>query len=180
MWQAYYAKQRVRLFGLLIVTLREQYHFSWATATATGFRFAKAAATFGDATGDYDRVLPDLERGFSTVKSHSDARFDPASVARAELAWWVARRIPGRNAPEQVGSLMADDYAQIYGVSPDTVLRAAVLRSQAGALRDAAAEHPDWVSIRRLLTDSYRDLHTSVNAVRSDGSATDRPAGQGP
>src|ERR1044072_3945256 len=26
MWQAYYAKQRARLFGLLVTTLREQYH----------------------------------------------------------------------------------------------------------------------------------------------------------
>ena len=33
MWQAYYAKERVRLFTLLTTMLREQYHYSWATAS---------------------------------------------------------------------------------------------------------------------------------------------------
>src|SRR5262249_4182033 len=48
MWQAYYAQQRVRLFSLLVTMLREQYHYSWATATLEGFHLARAAATFGD------------------------------------------------------------------------------------------------------------------------------------
>ena len=37
MWQAYYAKERVRLFSLLVTMLHEQYHYSWATATLEGF-----------------------------------------------------------------------------------------------------------------------------------------------
>jgi len=37
MWQAYYAKERLRLFGLLVTMLHEQYHYSWATATLEGF-----------------------------------------------------------------------------------------------------------------------------------------------
>ena len=28
MWQAYYAKERLRLFGLLVTMLHEQYHYS--------------------------------------------------------------------------------------------------------------------------------------------------------
>src|SRR5437870_11477424 len=86
MWQAYYAKQRLRLFGLLVTMLREQYHYSWATATHEAFYLARAAATFGDATSDYERVLPDLDRGYAIARSWLGARFDPAAVARAELA----------------------------------------------------------------------------------------------
>ena len=51
MWQAYYAKERLRLFGLLVTMLHEQYHYSWATATLEGFHLARAAATFGDLRG---------------------------------------------------------------------------------------------------------------------------------
>src|SRR5947208_2051651 len=54
MWQAYYAKQRGRLFFLLVTTLREQYHYSWAIATLEGFHLARAAATFGDLQSGYD------------------------------------------------------------------------------------------------------------------------------
>src|SRR5215470_9757065 len=48
MWRAYYAKQRLRLFTLLVTTLREQYGYSWARALQAGFHFARAAAQFGD------------------------------------------------------------------------------------------------------------------------------------
>src|SRR5438552_14490613 len=60
MWQAYYAKERVHLFTLLVTMLHEQYHYSWGTSAREGFHLARAAATFGDATSDYERVLPDL------------------------------------------------------------------------------------------------------------------------
>ena len=66
MWQAYYAKENVRLFGLLLSTLREQYHYSWAVAAREGFHLARAAATFGNARDHYDAVLPDLVRDAET------------------------------------------------------------------------------------------------------------------
>src|SRR6185295_11618168 len=97
MWQAYYAKERARLFLLLITLLHEQYHYSWAAATLQGFHLARAAATFGDLRGNYDVVLPDLEAAYERVRSWTGAGFDPRAVARAELAWWEARRIPGED-----------------------------------------------------------------------------------
>ena len=158
MWQAYYDKERVRLFGLLVTLLHEQYHYSWATATVQGFHLARAAATFGDLTKDYDVVLPDLEAAYDKVRSWTGATFDARAVARAELAWWVARRIPGQNSPEHVGQLIAQEYALLYETSPENMTAAALLRAEAGALRDAQAGHPDWIRIARLLQESYREL----------------------
>ena len=163
MWQAYYGKERARLFGLLVTMLREQHHYSWATATREGFYLARAAATFGDARANYDVVLPDLERAFGIAKDWVQAGFDPAALSRAELAWWVARRIPGKNDPENVGGLMAEAYAQLYEVPRARVLNAAVLRARAAALRDAEAAAPNWGEIGRLLRESYRDLHDRLN-----------------
>ena len=167
MWRAYYGKERARLFGLLVTMLREQHHYSWATATREGFYLARAAATFGDARSNYDVVLPDLERAFGLAKRWLNAGFDPAALSRAELAWWVARRIPGQNDAANVGRLMAEAYAQLYEVPPARVLNAAVLRARAAALRDAEAAAPNWAEIGRLLRESYRDLHRSLNQ-RSD------------
>ena len=164
MWQAYYAKQRARLFGLLVTTLREQYHYSWATATLEGFHLARAAATFGDLRGGYDVVLPDLEKAYTKVKSWTQAEFDPKAVARAELAWWVARRVPGQNSAEQIGSLIADEYALLYETTRRKVESAALLRAQAAALRDAQAAQPDWDRIGRLLLQSYTDLRSALSS----------------
>lgn len=158
MWQAYYAKERSRLFGLLVTMLHEQYRYSWVTAAREGFHLARAAATFGDLRSGYEQVLPDLETAYTMARDWTGAHYDPRAVARAELAWWVARRVPGQNSPEQVGRLMADEYALLYETTPDRVARAALLRAEAGALRDAEASQPDWETIGRLLDASYRDL----------------------
>ena len=163
MWQAYYAKENVRLFGLLVTMLREQYHYSWATAVAEGYHLARAAATFGNARANYEVVLTDLEAAYSTARNWLHAGFDPREVARAELAWWVARRIPGEDGPDHVGSLMAEEYALLYEVPRPLVTRAAILRAQAGALRDRQASRPDWDTIGRLLRDSYRDLRLALS-----------------
>jgi len=162
MWKAYYAKDRARLFALLVTMLHEQYRYSWATATREAFHLARAAATFGDATDHYEVVLPDLEAAYAMAKSWLDAGFEPRAVAEAELAWWVARRIPGQNSAEQVGHLIAQEYALLYESSVERVAPAALLRATAAKMRDEQAAQPDWDRIGRLLEQSYRELHAAL------------------
>lgn len=163
MWQAYYDGQTVRLFRLLVVTLREQYDYSWVNAVSAAFDLARAASTFADLQSNYQSVLPDLESAFTTARDWLDAGFEPAQVARAELAWWVARRTPGKNRPDQVGALIADQYALFYEIPPASFTRAGQLRAQAAALRDEQAGAPDWDTIGRLLTGSYVELYEALN-----------------
>ena len=164
MWKAYYAKERVRLFGLLVTMLREQYRYSWATAAREAFHLARAAATFGDLQEHYEVVLPDLESAYATSKAWLGACFDPQAVARAELAWWVARRIPGQNSAAQVGRLMAEEYALLYETSIERVSPAADLRATAARLRDDQAAQPEWDRIGRLLEESYRELLDALSS----------------
>jgi hypothetical protein len=165
MWQAYYTQSRVRLFSLLVTMLHEQYRYSWAIACLEGFHLARAAATFGGLTGNYDAVLPDLDAAYTRVRSWTDASFDAHAVARAELAWWVARREPGQNSPDRIGRLIAEEYGLLYETSAERMAAAALLRARAGALRDAHADHPDWAEILDLLRQSYRELHDAVSSV---------------
>ena len=163
MWRAYDEKDRVRLFALIVTTLREQYHYSWAVAAIEGFHLARAAVRFSELQSDYDAVLPDLEAAYTTARSWLRADFDPAAVARAELAWWVARRTPGRNNAAIVGDLMADEYVLLYETSRDLVTLPAQLRAEAAALRDANAANPDWDAIGRLLQQSYAALSRALS-----------------
>ena len=162
MWQAYYAKKNVRLFALLVTMMREQYRYSWVTATREAFYLARAAAVFGNARSNYEQVLPDLETGYTIAGDWLGAGFDPQAVARAELAWWVARRIPGQNSPEHVGDLIAESYALLYETSADVVRRSGRLRAQAAALRDAQASAPGWATIGQLLNESYVELKNGL------------------
>ncbi len=120
MWQAYYGKERIRLFALLV-----------------------------------------------TLQQSLRAGFNPRTLARAELAWWVARRTPGENSPDHVGVLMAEAYALMYEAPRAQVMRAALLRAEAAALRDAEAHQPDWDAIGRLLRESYRDLRLELARDRT-------------
>ena len=167
MWQAYYAKQNVRLFGLLVTTLREQYRYSWMVAAREGFHLARAASRFGNATGHYEDVLPDLEAAYTTARDWLQAGFDPREVARAELSWWVARRTPGEDSVAAVGWLIADEYSLLYEVPRDRVENAALLRALAASMRDEQAAQPDWATIGELLNKSYRELLASLNTLNA-------------
>lgn len=162
MWQAYYRKEHRRLFLDLVTLTHDQYRYPWSRAMRASFHLARAAATFGNLRSGYEQVLPDLERAYAIAKDWTGARFDPAEVARAELAWWVARRVPGQDSPEQVGALIARENALLYDVSVDRVLEASVLRARAGRLRDEGGDRADWAEVSRLLHASYRQLHTAV------------------
>jgi hypothetical protein len=162
MWQAYYAKEKLRLFRGLVTTLREQYRYTWTKAIRAGFHLARAASTFGDARSDYERVLPDLERAYAIARDWTRSGFDPAAVARAELAWWVARRVPGQDDAAQVGALIGMEYALLYEVPRERVASAALLRARAGKLRDQGGDRADWPAVSQLLRQSYRELEAAV------------------
>jgi hypothetical protein len=168
MWQACYAKANVRLFALLVTTMHEQYRYSWAIAGLEAFHLARAAAAFGELRGNYDVVLPDLEAAYARTRDWTHARFDPPAVARAELSWWVARRVPGQNAPDHVGALIAVEYALLYDAPIDRMTQPALLRAEAAALRDAGGAQPDWSGIGRLLHASYTELLEALSAANAD------------
>jgi hypothetical protein len=162
MWRAYYAKERLRLFRLLVISLREQNRYTWAKAIEAGFYLARPASRFAEMRADYDRVLPDLERAYTIAREWTGGGFDPRAVARAELAWWVARRVPGQNSPEQIGGLIADENALLFEVPRERVLEASLLRARAASLRDAGGANADWATVADLLRQSYRQLHAAV------------------
>jgi hypothetical protein len=165
MWEAYYKKERARLFSLLVTLLHEQYHYSWATATIQGFHLARAAATFADLKEHYEVVLPDLETAYEMVRSWTGSAFDAHAVARAELDWWAARRIPGHNSVEQVGQLIAEEYALLYESSAPAMAAPALLRARAAQVRDEHADNPDWSAIESLLRESYRELRLALSSA---------------
>ncbi len=90
MWKAYYRRQPARLFGTLVMALREQARVSWPRAL-----YAAGAADPGRR-----RIRP-LHRRLRPLRPGCGPRLPalglPASVdldtvAHEELRWWVVRR----------------------------------------------------------------------------------------
>lgn len=171
MWKAYYRRQPLRLFGLLVLAMREQARTSWPRAVIGAAYLARAAARFGRSSGDYERFLADVARGYRWLglPEHLDA----TELGRRELRWWVVRRELGLASGEAAGSAIAAVYAALYGVPEERVAEAARLRGAAAEVRDrGAALDPAgpggegrayWPQVARLLRGSYRELRSALD-----------------
>jgi hypothetical protein len=172
MWKAYYRRQPARLFGLLVLALREQAHASWPRALAAAVLLSRAAVRFARATGDYERFAVDVERGYRVLRL--PPAVDVPEVARWELRWWVVRREIGLAAGHAAGDAIAHLYAAFYDVPIERVTEAGRLRGLAAEVRDRGANaDPDgprgagrgyWREVTKLLRGSYRSLHANLQA----------------
>ncbi len=164
MWQAYYAGNLPRLHSEMVALLRAQFRLAPADAERIARSLTVAAMKFTISGGNYEQVVsPDLEVAYLQLRAVLKLTFDPREAARAELAWWVARRTPGQDNPQQVGKRIARLYAILYGRERPEFLEAGVLRAEAAQLRDRGGMDCDWTEVERLLRRSYRVL---VDAVR--------------
>jgi hypothetical protein len=171
MWKAYYRRQPARLFGNLLLGLREQAGASWPRALAASFFLTRAAARFARSTGDYDRFAPDIARGYRLLGLPRG--IDAEEVARRELRWWVVRREIGLAAGEAAGDAITRLYAELYGLPEAAVAEAGRLRGEAAEVRDrGGTADPDghrgrglayWPRVAQLLRQSYRELHRALN-----------------
>jgi hypothetical protein len=171
-WKAYYRRQRMRLFGLLVLANREQARVSWARALLGALWLARAAARFATASDGYERFLPDIARGYQALGVDGD-RVD--EVARRELRWWVVRREIGIGAGAAAGEAIAATYAALYGIPQAAVAEAGRLRGLAAEVRDrGAAADPEgpagpgrayWPEVGRRLRDAYRSLLAALQTA---------------
>jgi hypothetical protein len=177
MWKAYYRRQPARLFGWLVLALREQARVSWPTATMASVLLTRAAAGFARADADYERYAPDIGRAYRSLGLPADV--DATEVASRELRWWVVRREMGLSSGAAAGDALTELYAAIYALPAEAVAEAGRLRGQAAETRDrGAAADPDgpagagrayWPEVARLLRESYRSLKEAVSDPLGDG-----------
>jgi len=161
-WKAQKEKAVYTLFTSLAQFSREQNRYPWWKAGMVGFDLSRATSEFEEMRGRYERVLPDLEEAATIQKEWLNADFDPAEVARAQLNWWVQRRMPNLNSNDQIGEQMSQEYALRYEVTPDRVIGAAILRAQALEVRDEPTDKTNWPLVLRLLKESYRSLKAGL------------------
>jgi hypothetical protein len=166
-WQALQGREDFSVYFNVMQMLREQHRYTWFKAAEAGFALGRATNTFVNLHGHYDRVLPDLTDAAAIQKDWGAASYDPAAVAKAQLTWWVARRLPNQNSLDDVSRLIAEEYALRYEISPEQASDAALRRAEAVQLLDSGGIDPDWRTIQKDLEDSYRALHGAIQLART-------------
>lgn len=161
-WQSVQAREDFGVFFNMLPVEREAHRYSWFRAAQSSYYMARAATTFVGLRARYERVLPDLEDAAAVHKAWVKASFDPAVVARAELDWWVTRRLPNLNSVDQIAPLIAREYAMRYDISEGQATDAALRRAEAMELFDAGGADPRINVITKMLADSYRSLQHAI------------------
>jgi hypothetical protein len=169
-WKAYYRRQPARLFALLVLANHEQAGVGWRRAVFGALWLARAASRFGSSTGEYDRFLPNVARGYRVLGVPPD-RVD--EVARRELRWWVVRREIGSTAGPAAGDAITALYSALYLLPATDVAEAGRLRGLAAEVRDRGANaDPDgpagrgaayWPKVAQLLRAAYRSLRSALD-----------------
>ena len=168
-WRAYYDGKPLRLYWLLISTLRQEYHRPFWRATGPAWHAARATIVFkeGHDRVDYERAMPELERYFATLCRIGRCGAETRRLARLELDWWVAHREPEDEGGASLTDAVAAAAAALYGTDPEAVRPYAEARVAAMLQRDRAAEsgglaETDWDEIEAMLRDAYRALAEGV------------------
>lgn len=165
-WKAEKGHSDFGVYMSSVMMLREQEHYPWVKALQAGYYLGHAINMFVDLHTRYERVLPDLEEVAIIQKDWMKASYDPGKVARAQLDWWVTRRMPNLNSIDAVSQLMAEEYSARYHLGSDRMMAAATLRTQAMAQRDEGGIDPPWPAIQKRLEDSYRALSLAIKNGR--------------
>ncbi|MFQ5963485.1 MAG: hypothetical protein ACE5KZ_04285 [Candidatus Scalinduaceae bacterium] len=163
MWKAYYADNHRALWQELVKLLRSQFNISLLEAMDVGEPLARATMKFEKIKSNYKTmVIPDLELAYTRLKKIWGVSFNPKEAAYAELDWWVARRTPGIDSPEEVGRRIARLYALLFGKSQQDYEKAGLLRAKAAHIRDKGGKLCDWDKVELLLLESYRALQEAL------------------
>lgn len=170
MWQAYYADDTLKLAQSLAALCREQFHLSLIDTLTVAYSAAQAATIFsklphGTTEATYkEKVLPSLTIFYEELKSAVNGAWDTNEVAKAELAWWVARRSKIRKDIKKVGQKIAKVYQLLYRKNNADIQKAGYLRAKAARLRDIQSQQAkiDWQAIQKLLLQSYQYLHDGI------------------
>jgi hypothetical protein len=163
MWKAYYTDDEASLAWNLVTLFRSQFGLTWWEAGTISKNFAESAMKFRKGKADHETaIIPGLIEAYALIQHSSESSFDPAKAARAELAWWVARRTPGRDSPKYVGKQIEYLYEVLYGTKHPAFEKAGFLRAQAAEFRDQGGKDADWQKIEALLIESYQELIRAV------------------
>jgi hypothetical protein len=162
MWQAAKVHSEFSIFLNAVMMVREEQRFTWFRSVQEGYSLARAMNVFPDLDRRYERILPDLEDAAAVEKTAKQMAFDPAEVARAQLNWMVTARMRTLVDQDEVASLMAEDYGLRYHLRPDQVYAAAAPRAEAFKVWLSPNVDPDYPTITKLLSESYRALRLSL------------------
>ena len=188
-WEAYYHRQWLREFRLLIAMHREFFRMGGLTAVAASYDAARAAIAFAPVDGnDIPKARRFLLRYYEKVRRALDCQAGAADLAERELDYWIihrqvaSRRLIEVNAGRPVDDPDLDEiapvtaafaplHAGLFNSTEEAMHQSAVHRAQATAVVDRISGRyspdvaGDWTRVEQYLRLAYRAIEEAVETL---------------
>lgn len=172
-WEAYYARQWSRAFGLMVSLNREQFRMPLLTAIAGAVDIVRASQAFAPLEGnDVPLAKKHIERYYEKARKSVGLQASAAKLAELEMDYWVVHRqlAMQRKIDQTKGEMgpmvqsLEQLHAALFTASPEATKKSAKLRAEAnvavdritgGYSKDVAA---DWREVEAKLNEAYSAL----------------------
>jgi len=162
-WRAYYDRNWLRCFGLMVHLVESQFHIPFPRSFVAVYHIIRASIAFVPADHDLNRVVHHLERFYELAAQANGRTFDPHQVAELELRYWVVHRELVDTADKRAFvETLAALHAAIFGSTPAQMWASAEHRVAAANAVDLITSRrstdpaADWRRVEEELRQAYR------------------------
>jgi hypothetical protein len=181
-WRAYYDRRWPRLLRLGLALCQEQFGIPFPRSLAAAYHIVRASIAWVPTDHDLARVGAHLTRFYALAARHAPLVFDPATAARAEVAYWeVNRHLSGARDDPALLAALADLHGAIFGLTVEEAIESATWRHRALIALDRitggrdAGSDANWDAIEADLRRCYgtigRQLTAKQDAERQEVTA---------
>lgn len=177
-WEAYYDRNWLRVFGLMVQLNREEFSMPLLTAIAAAIDIVRASLAFKPVENDLPAATAHLSRFYEKARRSTPLQTDAPTLARLEMDYWVVHRqlaLARMNHSETFDPASSEDiapmvealvnlHAALFPGTPASIRRSAELRALAAKTVDRITGkysddfQKDWLLIENLLQQAYREI----------------------
>ena len=170
-WEAYYDRNWLRAFWLLVRGNRELFTMSWPTALSAALDTVRASIAFAPLEkNDVPTAQRYMEKFFQKARSSLGIVVDAPTLAKLEIAYWVVhrrlalerKRVPDVDNSEPLIQSLTELHTALFGGSYQAMQRSAQWRAAAVQAVDritgnySADIAADWREVERCLRQAYQ------------------------
>jgi hypothetical protein len=166
-WRAYYDRNWLRAFGLMVHLCESQFHIPFPRSFLAVYHVIRASVAFVPADHNLDIVLHHLERFYQIAAASNHSAFDPHEVAHLELRYWVIHRQLAATPEADKRPLVecvARLHAALFGRTPIELWVSAESRVEAANAVDRITSRrsndvpADWSRVEASLRRAYQQV----------------------
>jgi hypothetical protein len=170
-WRAYYDRNWLRAFGLMVQLCESQFHIPFPHSFLAVYHVIRASIAFVPADHNLGIVLQHLEHFYGIAAAANHGAFDPRQVAQLELQYWAIHRQLAATPEADKRPLVecvARLHAALFGRTPAELWVSAESRVEAASAVDRITSRrsndvpADWLHVAASLRRAYQQVKEAV------------------